>query len=69
MNVRMAKGVSKDEVSFLNRPIQFRLRCQSIPAATLIGVIASRKFFIVAIRSDPDMIVNNPGSLAPPGIL
>ena len=44
-------------------------RDQAVAALALVGIVAGRVLLVLAVRRDPDVMVDEAGPLAPPGVL
>src|SRR5690348_13113688 len=67
--MRVAESVPEDHVGVRDRTILLGPLRQAIAAVTLVGIIARGMFLILIERRHPQVMIDESGPLAPPGIL
>src|SRR4051794_10406312 len=66
--MRVAEGVPEDQVGVFDRTVLSGPAAETVAAAALIGIVAAGKAFIGMVRRHPNMMVDEAGPLAPPGV-
>ncbi len=64
----MAEGVPEDQVGIRDVAISLNPGGESCAAGALIGVITGSELLVWMVRCDPDVMVYEAGTLAPPRV-